>query len=71
MGGCCSTKYNGDADFENVFDIIIKQQVKENDVLLYSISTDEDCKKMKAELRKQGIQFELFEINHMSDNGDI
>ena len=71
MGGCCSTKYADGVEYENAFDVIIKQQIRDNDVILYSISTDEDCKKLKNTLRKSGIQFELFEINHMSDNVDI
>jgi hypothetical protein len=35
MGGCCSSKYDGSDTLDTAFDVIIKQQISDNAVLLY------------------------------------
>ena len=54
-----------------MFDKIIREQIMANQILLYSISTDEECKALKNRLSETGISYELFEINLMSDSVEV
>ena len=71
MGNCCSNAPTRQSEPPSVFDKIIREQIMANQILLYSISTDEECKALKQRLWETGISYELFEINLMSDSVEV
>lgn len=56
-------------DLTEPFSEIIKSQISEYQVLLYSKSFCENSRLAKQLLRKNGIPFEYFELDNMNDDG--
>lgn len=72
MGCSCSSfdKHSeAKIDLTEPFSEIIKSQISEYQVLLYSKSFCENCRLAKQLLRKNGIPFEYFELDNMNDDG--
>ena len=72
MGCQCSTfdKHSeARIDFAEPFSEIIRQQINEYHVLLYSKSSCDQSRLAKQLLRKHSIQFEYFELDNMNDEG--
>lgn len=72
MGCQCSTfdKHSeAKIDLSEPFSEIIKSQINEYQVLLYSKSFCENSRISKQLLRKNSIQFEYFELDNMNDDG--
>lgn len=72
MGCQCSTfdKHSeARIDLTEPFSEIIRSQINEYQVLLYSKSFCEQSRLAKQLLRKNSIQFEYFELDNMNDDG--
>lgn len=73
--GCQCSMYDKHAeariDFTEPFTDIVKNQAKEYHVLVYSRSICEQSLLTKSLLRKNSVNFEYFELDHMNDNGQI
>lgn len=72
MGCQCSTfdKHSeARIDLTEPFSEIIKSQINEYQVLLYSKSSCEQSRIAKQLLRKHLVQFEYFELDNMNDDG--
>ena len=72
MGCQCSTfdKHSeAKIDLIEPFSEIIKSQITEYQVLLYSKSFCDQSRIAKQLLRKSAIQFEYFELDNMNDDG--
>ena len=72
MGCQCSTfdKHSeARIDLIEPFSEIIKSQISEYQVLMYSKSFCEQSRIAKQVLRKNAIQFEYFELDNMNDDG--
>ncbi|CAG9316167.1 unnamed protein product [Blepharisma stoltei] len=73
--GCQCSKYDKHAeariDFIEPFTEVVKNQAKEYPVLVYSRSLCEQSMVTKSLLRKNSVNFEYFELDHMNDNSQI
>lgn len=71
--GCQCSNYDKHSeakiDLTEPFSEIIKSQISEYQVLLYSKSNCENSKIAKQLLRKNLIKFEYFELDNMNDDG--
>ena len=71
--GCQCSNYDKHSeakiDFTEPFADIIKSQINEYQVLVYSKSACEQSKAAKILLRKNLIRFEYFELDNMNDDG--
>ena len=50
---------------------IVNKQILENDVLLYTLSDCEKSRTAKTLIRKQGLDFEYFDLDKLSDDQKI
>ena len=74
MGCQCSTIDNNDEIKTSISEPlieVIKSQLKEYDVLVYSKSNCEGSQKVKQLLRQKKMQFEYFEVDNMSEGSQI
>jgi len=71
--GCQCSNYDKHSeakiDLIEPFSDVIKAQVSEYQVLLYSKSSCENSRLAKQLLRKNSIKFEYFELDNMNDDG--
>lgn len=71
--GCQCSSYDKHSeakiDLTEPFSEIIKSQINEYQVLLYSKSFCENSRITKQLLRKNSIQFEYFELDNLNDEG--
>ena len=56
---------------EPLFLDIVKKQIQENKLLLYTLSDCEKSKQAKTAIRNQGIEFEYFDLDKLNDNKKI
>jgi hypothetical protein len=70
MGCTCSylgkTEVDGKSELSTGTGNVIKAQLKEYPVLLYSTTQSLDCQYIKDLLLRYGIKFEYFELDRMS-----
>ncbi|CAG9330829.1 unnamed protein product [Blepharisma stoltei] len=74
MGCQCSTydkHIEARTDFIEPFAEVVKNQAKEYPILVYSRSLCEHSMLTKYLLRKNSVDFEYFELDHMNDNSQI
>jgi len=70
MGCYCSGPEKAGAEtiieFPASLAAVLKQQIREHQVLLYSSLETQESQSMKELLRAHGVAFEYFEVEHMS-----
>ena len=74
--GCNFSVDRKDNEFKDnslvlIYTETIKQQIKENKILLYTLSDSEISKKAKMLLRKQPLEFEYFDIDKLKDKKTV